>query len=309
MVNRLIEFVYYFDGKVFKEAVDRELKFKSIVSIAEVTHKMKAEDFEVFYLGYKLGIKYYSYPIMEIIRNDPYPEFYIKKHGIVPPKKSASSNKNVTKIILLKVQHIIDFPSLIDFIDTLVKGQYKIMERGSSELTICIESIAKAHEVFLQLKSNRVTDKFPNLKVSIKLIERKKSISWEDTEMYHKLVSKTELKPNLSIGNMTGSYSFANPFKPKHNMNESEKFMYLKSMDPVSLRISEPFSEVRRIFAAKERKEKTKWISKHFTTLKEAAIDPNINAVNTKLPVPMSREIRLKFEESITTRKSVQKPK
>ena len=70
---------YFLNGQTYLERFDSRLKLICFINMIEAIHNINIDDFEIFYMNSKLGLKFYKYPIKSIVRIDPSPLFYIYK--------------------------------------------------------------------------------------------------------------------------------------------------------------------------------------------------------------------------------------
>lgn len=93
---KIVDLHYVLDGKSLTERFDKEMKLINFINFLEIVHEINIQDYEIFYMNSKLGLKYYKYPIKEVIRIDPEPVFYIYK--IENFLKSLSFSPNLKSI-------------------------------------------------------------------------------------------------------------------------------------------------------------------------------------------------------------------
>lgn len=107
ILERFIEVNYEINNSLFVEKFDVNLKFEKFIAIVEITHNVNINDYDVFYLGFKLGNKFYKNTMKNIIRIDFNPMFYfyrIEKPQIIKSKisnclDSMLKSNNITNVV------------------------------------------------------------------------------------------------------------------------------------------------------------------------------------------------------------------
>lgn len=87
LLDRFIDVKYVINNTTLTERFDTNQPFENFLKIIEVTQKLNPEDYEVFYMGYKLAPRYYFYSMRDIITIDISPIFYIEKVTRMDVKK------------------------------------------------------------------------------------------------------------------------------------------------------------------------------------------------------------------------------
>lgn len=336
---KYLDIAYQIEGKNFTERFDVDLKFKCFVNIVEVSHAIRLEDFEIFYMGSKLGTKFYNYPMRDIVRIDTNPLFVInpinfEKQRVKSPRKYRKEDKSIS----INFDNVSSPSGIIEILDSKLKDQYKVeseferkvfskpkilnensIDSCNKSLTVSISNISKAYELFNQIKSTKSHQKeLRNVAMSIKLVSSKKPPTWEETNFFSSLTSRNleytmrrqslNRLPSAKEGQLLSKRLSTEENtilsinkKIKNNMDYEERLLFLKQIEPEFVNISDPYVEVNRLKRAEEVGSRLKWIGKNFDSVPERALDKR-SGLNIKLPVPISSQVRIKFKDLMNSR-------
>ncbi len=86
-------------------------------------------------------------------------------------------------------------------------------------------------------------------------------------------------------------------------MTFDDRILYLRSIEQPYLSISDPYLEMAHINKRDISIEKTKWlIPNSFNSLTKSSIEPRKNMLESKIPIPISGEVRLKFKQLVNSK-------
>lgn len=114
---KFIDIRYVIDQKSLTEKFDVDMKFVNFMNYMEIIHEVDLSMYEVYYLNSKLGLKYYKFPIREIIRIDEEPIFYFYKIKDFMERRSSPLNYSTIR-------------SLVNESDNFSKGLVKSNENS-----------------------------------------------------------------------------------------------------------------------------------------------------------------------------------
>lgn len=100
--NKYKDISYVIDNKMYTEKFNVKLKMMSFLNFIEVKHNVNVEEFEIFYLNCKLGVKFYHYSISRIVRIDPYPKFFLYRSTDFLNSLNLTLANDITRIKSLK---------------------------------------------------------------------------------------------------------------------------------------------------------------------------------------------------------------
>lgn len=209
--------------KVFSEKLRSEDKFKTFLTIVEVSHKIDINYFEIFYLNQKIGKKYYSLSLREITKNNNEPFFTIKQ--ISNSLLNSSDKKNMSlgnsiknSTVEIKIANCPSKDELTKKIDNFFceeskysnKTEDKCYSINSNELnndmTVNVNGVNKGMDLFSKLNSFKSKNQnYINMGLNMKIVNN--SDSFKNTESNNKQNLIVSPKDKAKVWEKTSFYN------------------------------------------------------------------------------------------------------
>jgi hypothetical protein len=197
---KFIEIDYIIDGKKFTEKLDIDLKFSQFIMIVEVTHNISMQFFEVFHYEQKLGQKFFSYQIKDIIRTNDRATFNFKRVKNFNDNDLTTKKNLIKELKLVEIQ-IVNYTSCVEITDILddilerekFNKQFKYISTDDS-IIITVSGMNKGLDLFHKLSLLKNSNKaFSSVDISLKIRNKEKSNHdskkiWEKTNLYNTLM-------------------------------------------------------------------------------------------------------------------------